>query len=206
MKRLFLISLFSLSLISCNKDPYYCLEVDEKKTNSDCTCKIKENEYEIIDNIDGIDSYTRCRVEYNYPFDGGTRLDYLKYYSKKEETNEEIAQLGIKLVKYVFNLEKYDYIVIPRNGGGPSPYYYWIVFNNGEGENVPITLTITDYKAIDIYSSYYACFKNPKNKHLYIGPGIHYDSMPEEIKNKINKILEITDKYLEDKPARLINP
>lgn len=206
------LALLILATSSCKPnykkiDILECSTIDEENINSDCTCSHTDHGFYSIDNIDGIDSFTESIVYFYFPIEGEKRLSFdTGFYCKEGESTLEITNIAIELIKYVFNSEKYDYIYIPRNGGGVSPYNYWIGFNNDKRESVPITLTITDKKAIDIYSSEYACFKNPKNNHLYIGPGIRFDSMPEEIKNKINQILEITDKYLEDKPARFINP
>lgn len=70
----FICLLFSFSSCTNKQDDNSldCIIIDQENINSDCTCV--DLNINIIDNIDGIDSYTDSEITYNYPAEGETLL------------------------------------------------------------------------------------------------------------------------------------
>ena len=204
MKKIwFICLLFSFSSCTNKQDDRHCSTIDLETVNSDCTCK--RDNYEIIDNIDGIDSYTDSEITYNYPAEGETRLHQMgNYYEKKAKPSDEITSIGIKLIKYVFNSDKYYSIYISTDGGGgPSPYYFRVEYKDTNNEKQVMTLVIDSLLSLTLWAN--GCIKK-SNNHLYLEPGISAKVMDEDTINDIKKFIELTNEYLEDKEAKLITP
>ena len=206
MKKIWPICLFFIisSCESKQEDEEYksCSIIDLENVNSDCTCT--DLNINIIDNIDGIDSYTDSEITYNYPAEGETILHQMGYYyTKKATPSDEITSIGIKLIKYVFNLDKYYSIYIPTNGGGgPSPYYFSVEYKDTNNEKKYMCLRISDLLSLTLDAP--GCIKS--NNHLYLDPGISAKVMDEDTINDIKKFIELIKEYLEDKEAELITP
>ena len=209
MKKIVLLPLISFLIInSCSKDSssddsFSCSTIDLENINSNCTCT--DLNLNIIDNIDGIDSYTDSEITYNYPAEGYTQLhSMVNYYRKKATPSDEITSIGIKLIKYVFNCDKYDLIYLPLEGGGPSPYYFRVEYNDTNNEKKVMILKIDSLLSLTLCTPA-GCIKK-SNNHLYNDPRIYAKSMDEDTINDIKKFIELIKEYLEDKEAELITP
>ena len=208
MRKIVLLSLISLLILnSCSKDSSSddsnldCSIIDLENINSDCSC-VNLN-INIIDNIDGIDSYTDSEITYNYPAEGETLLHSMgNYYMKKATPSDEITSIGINLIKYVFNFDKYDIIYIPVDGDGLSPYSFSIEYNDTNNEKKVMSLIIDSKLSLTLSAP--GCIKS--NNHLYRDPMIYAKSMDEDTINDIKKFIELIKEYLEDKEAELIKP
>ena len=204
MRKIWLICLlFSFSSCTNKQDDSNldCSIIDLENINSDCSC-VNLN-INIIDNIDGIDSYTDSEITYNYPAEGETILHSMgNYYMKKATPSDEITSIGINLIKYVFNFDKYDFIYIPVDGDGLSPYYFSVEYKDTNNEKKYMCLSISDLLSLTLSAP--GCIKS--NNHLYREPRIFAKSMDEDTINDIKKFIELIKEYLEDKEAELIKP
>ena len=206
MKKIWPIYLFFIisSCESKHEDEEYksCSIIDLENINSDCTCT--DLNLNIVDNIDGIDSYIDSEIIYDYPAEGETQLHSMgNYYEKKATPSDEITSIGIKLIKYVFNCDKYDLIYIPVDGGGPSPYYFSVEYKDTNNEKKVMSLIIGSLLSLTLSAP--GCIKK-SNNHLYNDPRIYAKSMDEDTINDIKKFIELIKEYLEDKEAELITP
>ena len=183
-------------------DKLVCSNSIRDNINPDTECN--GSIYEQLESIDGIDSYDQSSITYYYPERGKvlTLDDFVC--EKYAESTKEIAEIGIRLIKYMFYLNKYDYtnrdIYSTIN-----PYYFCVSFYDTNNVKTAINLSITESDSLElraVTNEKFYCFGAKDNGYLYNVPGVYTCSMPEMIVKDVKDLINLAKSYLEDKPVR----